>query len=161
TPPTESESFFSEVAREALARVIAEMQHSFARERKVIEAEGARAIAEWRAEVAELRGKVTAMIEARLAEVRDRAIGPKGEPGEVGAAGQSGERGERGERGEQGARGERGDQGPQGERGPPGMLPVCERWREGVHYEGMVVTHEGGTYQASKDTAQVPGSGDD
>jgi hypothetical protein len=39
-------------------------------------------------------------------------------------------------------------------------LPVARIWLEGVHYEGDVVTHLGGTYQARRDTGRPPG-GDD
>jgi hypothetical protein len=39
-------------------------------------------------------------------------------------------------------------------------LPLAKTWAEGVHYEGDVVTHFGGTYQALRDTGRSPG-GDD
>jgi len=45
-------------------------------------------------------------------------------------------------------------------RGPPGRLPIVKAWVDVVHYEGDVVTHEGATWQALKDTGRAPG-GDD
>jgi hypothetical protein len=51
--------------------------------------------------------------------------------------------------------------GPQGERGPPGKLPLVKLWKpETVHYEGDVVAHDGGTFQARRDTGQAPGHQD-
>jgi hypothetical protein len=80
-PPSESDSLISDVLREVLARVIAQAQDTWQRERKVIEAEAARIIAELRAEVSELRGEVTRLVADRLATVRDGARGPQGAPG--------------------------------------------------------------------------------
>lgn len=49
-----------------------------------------------------------------------------------------------------------------GERGPPGFLPIVKAWRrEDVYYAGDVVAFDGSTWQATKDTAQAPGSGGD
>jgi hypothetical protein len=110
--------------------------------------------------------------------------GDKGEPGEAGAKGESGERGEkgdqgekaetgekgdrgdkgeagekgdRGEPGESGTAGERGSPGEKGDQGPLGQLPLAVPFVEGVHYTGDVVTHRGGSYQAQRDTARIPG----
>jgi len=86
-------------------------------------------------------------------------IGLKGEKGEKGEAGATGAAGDQGLPGVPGAPGERGAAGPQGERGPegaPGKLPIVKAWREGIHYEGAVVTYEGGTFQAKCDTAVHP-----
>jgi hypothetical protein len=48
--------------------------------------------------------------------------------------------------------------GPPGPQGAPGKLPLVKVWKsESVYYEGEVVTHEGGTYQALCDTGQAPG----
>lgn len=78
--------------------------------------------------------------------------GEKGDPGELGTAGAPGARGDKGEKGDPG------DAGPEG---PPGALPAVEEWKAGdVHYQGEVVTHEGATYQARKDTAQPLGHAD-
>jgi hypothetical protein len=110
------------------------------------------------------------------------AVSIKGDPGERGEPGQPGEQGERGlqgdrgepgiaesikgdpgdpgERGEPGATGERGAPGERGPEGPPGRLPIVREWAEGVWYAGDVVTRDGGTYQASRDTAKQPPADD-
>ena len=53
-----------------------------------------------------------------------------------------------------------GPAGPQvdGKDGAPGQLPKVKQWAEGVWYEGDVVRHHGGTYQAERDNANTPGS---
>jgi hypothetical protein len=58
--PSESDSFISDVLREFLAHVVAQAQDTWERERRVIEAEAARVVAELRSEVTELRGEVHA-----------------------------------------------------------------------------------------------------
>jgi hypothetical protein len=64
-----------------------------------------------------------------------------------------------------GARGEpgpRGDPGPQGDPGAPGKLPIVKAFQpDTVHYAGKVVTHEGSTYQALRDTGRAPPHVDD
>jgi hypothetical protein len=60
-----------------------------------------------------------------------------------------------------GPRGQPGAKGLQGEQGPPGKLPIVKLWREGsVSYAGDVVTFDGATFQATRDTAQVPTGND-
>lgn len=55
-----------------------------------------------------------------------------------------------------------GPPGPAGEPGRDGKLSLCRAWAGGtVHYEGQVVTHGGGTYQAARDTGHEPGANDD
>ena len=39
-------------------------------------------------------------------------------------------------------------------------MPKVKVWAEGVHYDGDVVMHKGGTWQAERDTARMPGDGD-
>jgi hypothetical protein len=105
----------------------------------------------------------TRLVADSLANVRDGARGPQGVrglQGKRGLPGIDGADGAQGPRGEPGVRGERGEAGPQGERGLPGKLPIVKRYREGVHYAGEVVSHDGGSYQAAKDTAQLPGTSD-
>ena len=47
--------------------------------------------------------------------------------------------------------------GPAGPAGPAGKLPIVEEWtRETVFYEGSVVTYDGGSYQALRDTGEPP-----
>jgi hypothetical protein len=94
--------------------------------------------------------------------------GERGLMGERGLQGERGERGMRGEtiigpRGERGERGDKGDAGQRGERGlegPKGKLTKVKAWAEGVYYEGDVVVHGGGSYQANRDTAKPPGHSD-
>lgn len=49
-----------------------------------------------------------------------------------------------------------GKDGARGERGPAGRLPLVRAWSDKIHYESDVVTHEGTTYQATRDTAKQP-----
>ena len=47
--------------------------------------------------------------------------------------------------------------GPAGQVGPAGKLPIVEEWaRETVFYESSVVSYEGGSYQALRDTGEPP-----
>ena len=47
--------------------------------------------------------------------------------------------------------------GPVGPAGPTGKLPIAKEWtRETVFYEGSVVTYDGGSYQALRDTGEPP-----
>ena len=69
--------------------------------------------------------------------------------------------GARGEKGECGPMGPPGPSGPRGEQGPPGKLRVAKAWvPETVFYEGDVVTFDGGTFQARRDTGQAPSHSD-
>lgn len=40
--------------------------------------------------------------------------------------------------------------------GAPGKLPLVREWTDEVHHEGDVVTHDGATYQAMRDTGKSP-----
>lgn len=94
---------------------------------------------------------------------RDGERGFPGERGEKGEPGERGIQGERGDPGERGLDGRDGEPGMPGERGPegaPGKLPVAREWTSRVHYEGDVVTHNGSTYQALRDTGGEPPGGD-
>src|SRR5947207_9939700 len=47
--------------------------------------------------------------------------------------------------------------GPAGPVGHAGKLPIAKEWtRETVFYEGSVVTYDGGSYQALRDTGEPP-----
>lgn len=49
-----------------------------------------------------------------------------------------------------------GPSGDKGERGPPGLLRAAKPYMPGVHYDGDIVTLDGGTWQAQRDTAEAP-----
>jgi hypothetical protein len=60
-----------------------------------------------------------------------------------------------------GAMGPPGPSGPRGEQGPPGKLPMVKLWvPETVYYAGDVVAHDGGSFQARRDTGQPPSHAD-
>src|SRR5580765_805342 len=102
-------------------------------------------------------GTCLALGRRALEEVRAlaRLPGPEGRRGPKGEAGDKGERGEPGKPGATGAAGLDGKAGERGQKGEPGTLPVAREWAPGiVHYAGVVVTHGGGTWQASCDTGQ-------
>jgi hypothetical protein len=87
--------------------------------------------------------------------------GEQGLQGLPGAQGETGATGATGKDGVDGTRGERGEQGERGADGAPGKLPKVKKWIEGsVQYESEVVTHDGGLYQALKDTGKIPGTND-
>jgi hypothetical protein len=71
-----------------------------------------------------------------------------------------GAKGEPGDRGPEGALGQSGPPGIQGERGeqgPRGLLPAVKAYvPDEVHYLGDVVTHDGSSWQARRDTGQAP-----
>jgi hypothetical protein len=102
----------------------------------------ANALAEMRA----WRAEIDLAVATRLATVQDGPCGPRGEPGA---------RGEPGE-GSPGPPGEMGTQGPQGEPGAPGRFPAVSAWSRGIHYQAAVVTHDGATWCATRDTAEAP-----
>ena len=53
--------------------------------------------------------------------------------------------------------GKEGPRGEKGDKGDPGELPMIRAWVDGeISYAGDVVTGDGGTWQAKKDTAQKP-----
>jgi hypothetical protein len=89
-------------------------------------------------------------------------VGATGSPGEQGPRGMIGPPGAPGPQGPQGDKGEPGTKGERGADGAPGKLPRVKLWQpDVVFYDGMVVTHERGAYQAQKDTSQRPGMGED
>jgi hypothetical protein len=108
-------------------------------------------------------GTCLALGRRALEEVRAlaRIPGPEGKRGPKGEAGEKGERGEKGLPGPAGAAGLDGTDGARGQKGEPGTLPAVREWAsDTVHYAGVVVTHGGGTWQASCDTGQAPGHAD-
>jgi hypothetical protein len=87
-------------------------------------------------------------------------IGLKGDTGAKGDIGPAGPRGEIGPVGAAGRDGRDGKDGAPGPEGPRGMLPIARAWKDGVSYAGDVVTHDGGMWQAIKDTGKPPGGAD-
>lgn len=140
--------------RAALGQVIADQRREWQREAAVMAANYRAATAEMRAEVVALRQQIETMVAERLAAVRDGVDGAPGPEGPPGPAGEPGPVGERCEPGPAGPIGER------GEMGPAGTLPITTEWRDAVHYAGAVVTHGGGTWQASRATGREPPHGD-
>jgi hypothetical protein len=44
---------------------------------------------------------------------------------------------------------------------PPAKFPVIDAWRpDRIHHEGAIVAHDGGTWQATRDTGKAPGTKD-
>lgn len=112
-------------------------------------------------------GLGVALVQSRrcMAELRTlaRTPGPEGKRGPVGEKGDKGDRGEvgkdgpAGHPGKDGIDGEKGERGQKGEPGRNGTLPIVEVWKaDQIHYEGSVVTHDGGTWQARCDTGRAP-----
>jgi hypothetical protein len=92
----------------------------------LIQAEAAKAVAELRAEIADLKSQLERAVAERLSTLRD------GEPG---------------------APGPKGESGPPGR---DGRLRSVDDWAEGVHYAGNLVVRDGSTYQCIKDTGHPP-----
>jgi Collagen triple helix repeat (20 copies) len=173
--PIDTISPLRDAFADALGRELATARQAWRREREIAQAETRQTIAELRAEVAtlkltlsELASAHNAIIAAQLAAIKDGEPGrdgERGEQGEKGAQGEKGERGEQGEKGEQGeigppgkdgAAGTKGDSGRDGADGAPGKFPVPCRWASGIHYQSAVVTHDGSTWIALRDTASAP-----
>jgi hypothetical protein len=101
------------------------------------------------AAIAELREKLAVMelrVEQTLAAVQNGPPGPRGEPGERGKPGEA----------VTGPPGEKGVPGPPGAPGAPGKFPAVSSWARGIHYQAAVVTHDGATWCATRDTAEAP-----
>ena len=112
---------------EALAQVLAGRDNEWQQQLRAMKAESTTAIAELRANAAEFRSTMEVMIEKRLAQIREPADGPRGEPGSPGVP------------------------------GPPGKIERLNGYVEdAVHYRGDIITHRGSTYQARCDTAREP-----
>lgn len=85
--------------------------------------------------------------------------GPQGEPGQQGPPGSTGQPGERGEAGPVGDSGPQGTEGPAG---PAGAFPEPRGWTEGsISYRSDLITYQGSTWFAKRDTASQPLLGDD
>jgi hypothetical protein len=156
-----------EAIADAFGRELANARAAWRKEREIIIAEHRQIVAELRAEVADLKLK----LHEQASSIKDGAQGPQGEKGE---RGERGEDGKQGETGAQGPAGESGPQGPAGERGADGrdgndgadgkdgapgqagQFPIPRAWKAQIHYAGQIVTHDGSTWQATRDTAAAP-----
>jgi len=126
-PSPDAQELLLDAWREALGQVLHSRDSEWQQQLRAMKAESMAAIAELRANAAEIRGMMETMIENRLAQIREPVDGPRGEPG------------------------------PHGEPGPPGKIgQVNEYVENAVHYRGDIVTHRGSTYQARCDTAREP-----
>jgi hypothetical protein len=126
-PSPQDQDLIRDAWYEVLAQVLAGRDSEWEKQLRAMKAEHIAAVAELRANAAEYRVAMEAMVERRLAQIRQPADGPRGEQGE------------------------------RGERGLPGQLRAVKQFVEGgVHYDGDVVMHKGSTYQARCDTAREP-----
>lgn len=127
TPSAEDQDLMLDAWREVLAQVLHTRDNEWKQQLRTIKAESMAAVAELRINAAEIRSTMETMIERRLAQIREPADGPRGEPGQ------------------------------RGEPGPPGKVErVYGYVEDAVHYRGDIVTHSGSTYQARCDTAREP-----
>ena len=118
-------------------------------------------------DASELRrdSRVAEQLTARLAELKDGIDGKDGRDGIDGAPGINGRDGrdgtdgapgQDGAAGRDGIDGAPGRDGERGERGPQGEFPIVAPWSDRVHYAGEIVTHDGHTWQATRDTGRAP-----
>lgn len=96
---------------------------------------------------------VSRLVAVEAREPKDGADGLDGAPGKDGRDGLPGLPGRDGA---EGRVGEPGRDGKDGRDGAPGLLPAVKEWTNGVHYAGVVVTHQGSAYQAQHDTGNEP-----
>ena len=126
-PSPQHQEVMLEAWHQVLGQVLSRRDNEWRQQLRAIKAESMAAIAEMRANAAEIRGTMEAMIDQRLAQIRQPADGSRGVPG------------------------------PRGEPGPPGKIERVHGYVEdAVHYRGDIVTYRGSTYQARCDTAREP-----
>lgn len=147
--PRDTLKTFIDAAADRIAQALAGVRRQADLDRAVLNAEVRELVAELKGHAADL-ALLKAQIGERLAQVKD---GEPGRPGDPGEPGEPGERGDPGPPGDRGVPGERGDPGPPG---PAGSLPIVKIWQEGVHYANEVVTFDGSTFQAVRDTGRAP-----
>lgn len=123
-----------EIIADVIGRELAAARQAWRTEREMAQAEYRLTVAELRAEVADLKFK----IHEQAQTIKD------------GAPGAPGERGPAGEQGRDGV------DGKDGAPGAPGAFPLSRAWSDRIHYQGEIVTHQGSTWQASRDTAAAP-----
>jgi hypothetical protein len=83
-PSPQHQEVMLDAWREALAQVLRRRDSEWQQQLRAIKAESMAAIAELRANAAEFRNTMEAIIENRLAQIREPADGPRGEPGPPG-----------------------------------------------------------------------------
>jgi hypothetical protein len=126
-PSPDNQDLLVAAWREVLAEVLHTRDNEWKQQLRAIKAESMAAVAELRANAAEIRSAMEAMVERRLAQIVQPADGQRGEPG------------------------------PRGEPGQPGKIEgLCGYVEGAVRYRGDIVTHRGSTYQAQRDTARQP-----
>src|SRR5258708_24544736 len=86
-PSPQQQEVMLDAWREALAQVLRRRDSDWQQQLRAIKAESSAAVAEMRANAAEIRSTMEAMIENRLAQIRKPTDGPRGEPGPPGAPG--------------------------------------------------------------------------
>ena len=86
-PSPQQQEVMLDAWREALAQVLRRRDSDWQQQLRAIKAESLAAVAEMRANAAEIRSTMEAMIENRLAQIREPADGPRGEPGSPGPPG--------------------------------------------------------------------------
>jgi hypothetical protein len=129
-PSPQDQDVILEAWREVLGQVLHERDNNWKQQLRAIKAGSRAAVAALRANAAEIRSMMEAMIEKRLAQIHQPADGREGP---------------------------RGEPGLRGEAGPPGKIESVHGYVEdAVCYRGDIVTHCGSTYQARCDTAREP-----
>jgi hypothetical protein len=126
-----------ESVADVIGRELAAARAAWRKEREIAAAETRQTIAELRAEVAELNLR----LHEKAQTIKDGEPGPQGPPGE---------------RGQDGSDGQDGADGKDGAPGKAGQFPIPRAWSAQIHYAGQIVTHDGSTWQACRDTAAAP-----
>jgi hypothetical protein len=115
---------------EVLGQVLRSRDTEWKQQLRAVQAESLAAVAELRAAAAEFRSTMERMVAERLAQIPQPIDGKEGL---------------------------RGERGQKGDKGDPGELPMVRAWSEDdVSYAGDVVTCDGSTWQARKDTSKKP-----
>jgi hypothetical protein len=126
-PSPQNQELILDAWHQVLGQVLHTRDCEWKEQLRAIKAESMAAVVELRAAAAEFRIAMERMVAERLAQLRQPADGPRGEPGPPGGA------------------------------GPPGKIEAVRGYVEDtVHYEGNIVVREGSSYQAKRDTGRAP-----